>query len=49
MPRNPYSSFDIEGWFDSAQQDTIAPDGGFDIDEWMRQADEENRKQEEER
>ena len=48
MPRNPYSSFDIEEWYQSSQQTATTDEGLFDIDEWMRQAEEAQRKQEEE-
>ena len=48
MPTNPYSSFDFNSWLARDDVDTIDEDGGFDFDEWMRQAEEEQRKREEE-
>jgi hypothetical protein len=48
MPRNPYSSFDIEEWYQSSQQTATTDEGLFDIDEWMRQAEEAQRKRDEE-
>ena len=51
MAKNPYSSFDIDAWYEESQAPSTVTDSGFDIDEWMRRAseDELERKKEEER
>ena len=48
MPNTPYSSFDFEGWLIKDDRETTNQDGSFDFDEWLRQAQEAKRKQEEE-